>query len=166
MPEVYFLRGWAQYYGKQHIEAESALLNAPQLDPRYARAAAQLATLYRATDRRAKAAEVVRIGPEAFAERLSAARWARVRRRVPPLVRPPAPKLAAPAEPSQAEPADAAPATTEATVTQEAATAARSAAQVDQDAGTAEGASQRLPVLSAGEIQKRWRESFGEPQKP
>ncbi|HNC68138.1 MAG TPA: tetratricopeptide repeat protein, partial [Thauera aminoaromatica] len=85
---------------------------------------------------------------------------------LPPLVRPPAPKPAAPAEPSQAEPADAAPATTEATVTQEAATAARSAAQVDQDAGTAEGASQGCRFCPPAEIQKRWRESFGEPQKP
>ncbi|HMZ28955.1 MAG TPA: tetratricopeptide repeat protein [Thauera aminoaromatica] len=167
MPEVYFLRGWAQYYGKQHIEAESALLNALQLDPRHARAAAQLATLYRATDRRAKAAEVVRtalkLSPNDFRLRKMGEEFGV---ELPPLVRPPAPKPAAPAEPSQAEPADAAPATTEATVTQEAATAARSAAQVDQDAGTAEGASQGCRFCPPAEIQKRWRESFGEPQKP
>ncbi|HMU17506.1 MAG TPA: tetratricopeptide repeat protein, partial [Thauera aminoaromatica] len=95
MPEVYFLRGWAQYYGKQHIEAESALLNALQLDPRHARAAAQLATLYRATDRRAKAAEVVRtalkLSPNDFRLRKMGEEFGV---ELPPLVRPPAPKPA------------------------------------------------------------------------
>lgn len=60
LPEVYALRGRALYVGKRYAEAETDFLNALQRDPKHARAAAYLATLYMDTNRRPQAVEVVR----------------------------------------------------------------------------------------------------------
>lgn len=62
LPEVYAMRGRAMYVGKRYVEAESALRNALRLDPRHARAASYLASLYLDTNRRSEAVKVVSAG--------------------------------------------------------------------------------------------------------
>ncbi|MCK6408354.1 tetratricopeptide repeat protein [Thauera sp.] len=167
IPEVHALRGRAYDVSRRHVEAESDLLSALQLDPRHARAAVQLATLYVKTDRRDKAAEVVRAAlsgsPGDF----------RLRKmgedlgvKLPP-ARPPAQDQPRPASPGvAAQPADL-PVAGESSPAADAAAQVRSAATVGEGAEDGSGTSTNACRFCPPEdVQKRWRDSFAEPQKP
>jgi len=165
IPEVHVLRGRAYSASKRHVEAEVDLLGALQLDPRHARAAVQLATLYRNTDRPAKAVEVVqaalRGSPGDFRLRKLGKELG--------VALPPVPERA------QAPGRPAAPEQPVATSVPEAATDARSAAAAAAatDEGSAaeaaeavDGATSACRFCPPAEIQQRWRDYFDEAQKP
>lgn len=171
IPEVFALRGRAYYVSRRHIEAESDLLNALHLDPRHVRAAVQLATLYRNTDRKGKAAEVVKAALAGspgdprlrkMGEDLGVA--------LPPVparpaVQAPAPP-AAPADPAQTPEPPVADSPPQDAVDPRSAAPATAAADEEAAAEAADGAASACRFCPPEDIQKRWRDSFGEAQKP
>ncbi|HQZ03267.1 MAG TPA: tetratricopeptide repeat protein [Thauera sp.] len=160
IPEVHVLRGRAYYASKRYVEAEVDLLGALQLDPRHARAAVQLATLYRNTDRPAKAVEVVQ------AALLGSPGDFRLRKLGKELgvALPPVPERAA-TQPAAPEPPVA---TSVPEASPDAHSAAATAAATDEgDAAEAvDGATSACRFCPPAEIQKRWREYFDEAQQP
>ncbi len=60
MPEVYALRGKAEFLGGSIADAEVSLLHALQLDPTHAGAYVTLIDLYKGTNRKARAVDTVR----------------------------------------------------------------------------------------------------------
>ena len=165
IPEVHVLRGRAYYASKRYVEAEVDLLAALQLDPRHARAAVQLATLYRNTDRPAKAVGVVQ---GALSGSPGDFRLRKLGKELG-VALPPVPERA------QAPDRPAAPEQPVATSVPEAATDARSAAAAAAatDEGSAaeaaeavDGATSACRFCPPEEIQQRWRDYFDEAQKP
>jgi tetratricopeptide (TPR) repeat protein len=164
IPEVYALRGRAYHSSRRSIEAESDLLVALHLDPRHVRAAMLLVSLYRSSDRRGKAEEVVKAALAAspgdprlrkMGQDLGVA--------LPPVpARTPA---AAPSPPAAA--ADAVPEQPDAAAVQDTADPRSATTTGEGEAEAAEeGGASACRFCPPEDIQKRWRESFGEAQKP
>ena len=158
IPEVHVLRGRAYYASKRYVEAEVDLLAALQLDPRHARAAVQLATLYRNTDRPAKAVEVVK---GALSGSPGNFRLRNLGKELGVALPPVPEKAQTPTRP-------AVPEQPVATSVPEAATDARSAAATDEGraAEAADEATSACRFCPPEEIQQRWRDYFDETQKP
>lgn len=158
MPEVYAMRGRALFLGKRHAEAEKELNHALRLDPSHSGALGYLASLYIETNRKGKAVDLVRAGLALAPDNKRLRQLGKeLKIDLPPEDSAPAAKIPEPesaGSPAESTPAvaDSAPAVAEASTGKDV-----SSDEVIPDRG--------CRFCPPEEIQRKWRESFGNAPK-